>query len=256
MRALYSKLLAGVPAVLFAMILIGLWEAAVHIFAMNPVILPAPSAVFQTLVTQFPLLMSDLMVTIREILGGFIIGLAGGMVAGIAIVYSHTAERVLYPLVVASQAVPVFAFAPLLVIWFGFGIVPKLIMAAVLVFFPICVNQVEGLRSADNRTIDMMRAFGASEWQIFRAIRLPASVPFLIAGVQVGMTFAVVGSVVAEWLGASEGLGYRMVVANAISRTSLVFAAIVVTAVLGVAMFILVRIVSNRLFPWTANRGD
>lgn len=255
MRATAQKMLTAVPALMFTLLLLAVWQIGVKATAVNPVILPPPTAVLGATVANFGLLMGDLAVTIREVIGGFFLGLVTGMLAGVVIVYSRTAERVLYPLVIASQAVPVFAFAPLLVIWFGFGIVPKLIMAAVLVFFPICVNQVEGLRSADARTIDMMRAFGASEWQIFRAIRLPSSVPFLVAGVQVGITFAVVGAVVAEWLGASQGLGYRMVVSNAISRTSLVFGAIFVTAALGIVMFVLVRLLANRAFPWiVANR--
>lgn len=249
MRRLRSTF-AVLPAVALIVALALIWEIAVRVLQVNAVILPAPSAIGVALADNFGLLMGDLAVTFQEFILGFLLGLTVAMATGIAIVYSRTLERVLYPLVVASQAVPVFAFAPLLVIWFGFGILPKVLMVTVLVFFPICVNQVEGLRSADPRTIDMMRAFGASELRIFRSIRMPSSVPFLVAGVQMGITFAMVGAVVAEWLGASQGLGYRMVVAHATSKTSLVFAAVLVTALVSVLLFVLVRVAANRLFPW------
>lgn len=245
-RTIASVLPAVALIVAFGLV----WEIAVRVMQVNAVILPAPSAIWVSLIDNFGLLMGDLAVTFQEFILGFLLGLSAAMVIGIAIVYSRTLERVLYPLVVASQAVPVFAFAPLLVIWFGFGILPKVLMVTVLVFFPICVNQVEGLRSADPRTIDMMRAFGANEIRIFRSIRMPSSVPFLVAGVQMGITFAMVGAVVAEWLGASQGLGYRMVVAHATSKTALVFAAVLVTATVSVLLFVLVRVVANRLFPW------
>lgn len=253
MRALTRKVLVSwLPSLVLIFALGAIWQLYVTSADVNSVILPTPTSILETTWEERSLLLSDLSVTIREVILGFLIGLVAGMVCGILITYSRVFERVIYPIVVASQAVPVFAFAPLLVIWFGFGILPKVLMAAVLVFFPICVNQVEGLRAADHRAIDMLRAFGASEIRVFRSVRLPGSVPYLVAGTQVGMTFAVVGAVVAEWLGASDGLGYRMVVANSLSNTELVFAAILVTALLGIVMFGLVRIVANLLFPWQA----
>ncbi len=168
------------------------------------------------------------------------------------IVYSKTAERTLYPLVIASQVIPIFAIAPLLMIWFGFGIQPKVIICALIVFFPICVNMVEGLRSADKGIVEVMRSYGASERRIFRSVRLPAAVPFLLIGTQVGITFGVIGAVIAEWVGADAGLGYRMVITNSQSETWLVFAAIITLAVVGVALFALVRVVGDLVFPWQA----
>jgi len=248
----WSTLLAILPALALLVIGLGFWELYVRVEDVNAVILPAPSAIAQTLWDEKSLLVSDLWVTLKEIVYGFVAGFVIGVVCGVMIVYSKTAERTLYPLVIASQVIPIFAIAPLLIIWFGFGIQPKVIICALIVFFPICVNMVEGLRSADKGIVEVMRSYGASEPRIFRSVRLPAAVPFLLIGTQVGITFAVIGAVIAEWVGADAGLGYRMVVANSQSETSLVFAAIITLAVVGVALFALVRVVGDLVFPWQA----
>ena len=254
-RPTWRDLLSIVPALLLLVIALGAWQAYVRANNVNAVILPAPSDIASTLWSQKSTLWDDLLVTLKEIAYGFAVGFGVGVVCGILIVYSRIAEITLYPIVIASQVIPIFAIAPLLIIWFGFGIEPKVIICAVIVFFPICVNMVQGLRSADQGIIDVMRSYGARESRIFRSVRLPASVPFLLVGTQVGITFAVIGAVIAEWVGADSGLGYRMVVANSQSETDLVFAAIVTLAVVGVFLFVLVRVVGDLVFPWQAGRG-
>jgi ABC-type nitrate/sulfonate/bicarbonate transport system permease component len=238
------------PVVLLLVVVVGGWEAYVKLSGVNSVIVPGPAQVAKAWWTNRSTLGSDLLVTLREIVYGFLAGFVIGIVTGVGIVYSRILERMLYPVVIASQVIPVFAIAPLLIIWFGFGIAPKVIIAALIVFFPITVNMVEGLRSADQGIVDVMRSYGASEWRIFRTIRLPSSVPYVLVGTQVGITFAVIGAVIAEWVGASSGLGYRMTVANSQSETDLVFAAIITLAIVGVALFALVRVVGDVLFPW------
>jgi ABC-type nitrate/sulfonate/bicarbonate transport system permease component len=238
------------PVLLLLIVVIGGWELYVRISGVQSVIVPGPGLVAKAWWNNRSVLGSDLLVTLREIVYGFVVGFVVGIATGIAIVYSRILERMVYPVVIASQVIPIFAIAPLLVIWFGFGIAPKVIIAALIVFFPITVNMVEGLRSADQGIIDVMRSYGSSEWRIFRSIRLPASIPYLLIGTQVGITFAVIGAVIAEWVGASEGLGYRMTVANSQSETDLVFAAILTLAVVGVALFVLVRVVGDVAFPW------
>jgi NitT/TauT family transport system permease protein len=246
-------LVAALPAFVLVVIALAAWQAYVRIENVNGVILPAPSDIGRTLWDEKSLLFDDLLVTLKEIIYGFVAGFILGVVCGILIVYSKTAERTVYPLVIASQVIPIFAIAPLLIIWFGFGSEPKVIICALIVFFPICVNMVEGLRSAEKGIVDVMRSYGAGEVRIFRSVRLPAAVPFLLIGTQVGITFAVIGAVIAEWVGADAGLGYRMVVANSQSETSLVFASIIALAIVGVALFALVRIVGDLIFPWQAN---
>ena len=256
MTSMVSRIRPGtvIPVVLLLGMLGGAWEGYVRLEHVQQVILPPPSQIARSFWGNHSTLFSDLLVTLKEIVYGFVVGFAIGVVSGILIVYSKVMEQTLYPIVIASQVIPIFAIAPLLIIWFGFGITPKVIIAAVIVFFPITVNMVEGLRSADQGIIDVMRSYGAREWRIFRAIRLPASVPFLLVGTQVGITFAVIGAVIAEWVGANQGLGYRMVVANSQSETDLVFAAILTLAVVGVGLFALVRVVGDLVFPWQAKQ--
>jgi NitT/TauT family transport system permease protein len=240
------------PAALLIVALLVIWQFYVKAADVNAVLLPAPTDIARALYEDRSLLLSNLRITLIEIVLGFVVGALVGMAAGILIAYSRLAERTLYPIVIASQVIPVFAIAPLLIIWFGFGITPKILIAALIVFFPICVNQVEGLRSADPGAVDLLRSYGASEWRVFRVIRLPASIPYLLAGMQIGVTFSVIGAVIGEWVGAEEGLGALMISANSQSETDLVFAAIVTVAVVGVVLFGLVRIVGDLLWPWQA----
>jgi ABC-type nitrate/sulfonate/bicarbonate transport system permease component len=250
MSKLGRSVFVAIPAVLLLGLLVAGWAVFVKVTAINQLLLPSPRTVFETTWTQRSLLLSDARVTLKEVAVGFVLGVAIGMLCGILIAESRLMERTIFPVVITSQAIPVFSLAPLLVIWFGFGLLPKVLLAALIVFFPICVNQVEGLRSADQGTVNIMRAFGASRLRIFRTVRFPASIPSLIAGMQLGVTYAVVGAVIAEWLGANQGLGYRMVAANALSETNVVFAAILVTAAVSVLLFALIRIAGNLLFPW------
>lgn len=242
----------ALPAILLIGLLLAFWQVYVKQADVNQVILPSPSDIARTMSENRDLLWSDLQVTFKEIVLGFVLGAVTGMVLGILIAYSQVLERTLYPLVIASQVIPIFAIAPLLIIWFGFGITPKVLIAALIVFFPICVNQVEGLRSADQGAVDLMRSYGASGWRVFAKIRLPASLPYVLAGMQIGVTFSVIGAVIAEWVGAQEGLGALMLSANAQSETALVFGAIVTVAVVGVVLFAAVRVVGDLAWPWQA----
>ena len=239
-----------VPALLVFFAILVVWQIVVIVNDIPLAILPSPLRVAQTIVTEAGSLVSNTAVTMVEIVLGFVSGAFIGMVTGILIVYSRTLERMLYPLIVASQMIPVFAIAPLLIIWFGFGLSPKIIIAAIGVFFPICINQVEGLRSVNPDLIKLMRAYSASKWQIFRMIAFPASIPFLVAGLQIGITFSVIGAVIAEWIGSENGLGALMIASNSLSRTDIVFAAIVVLSVMGLIFFVGVRLVANWLCPW------
>ncbi len=240
------------PSISLLGIALIIWQSYVTLAHVNEVILPAPTGIMKSLWQNRLILWQNLIVTGEEILLGFVIGAVTGMILGIMIALSKALERAIYPLVIASQVIPIFAIAPLLIIWFGFGIAPKVLIAALIVFFPICVNQVEGIRSAEDGAIQLMRSYGAGTWRIFRVVQLPASVPFLLAGMQMGVTFSVIGAVIAEWVGAQTGLGALMLSADAQSNTSMVFAAIVTVAVLGVVLFALVRVIGNLIWPWQA----
>jgi ABC-type nitrate/sulfonate/bicarbonate transport system permease component len=253
LRGTFITVLA--PLALMA-VLIALWQLATVLYDLSPVVLPPPTLVAETVVDEWSTLLDNLWITLLEILLGFGAGLVCGVALGIAIASSRTLQRALYPLVIGSQVVPVFAIAPLLIIWFGFGIVPKVVIAAVVVFFPICVNQVEGIRSVDPRVIDLMRSYSASSFQIFRFVRFPASIPYLIAGTQIGIAYSVIAAVIAEWVGASEGLGWLMLSANAVSNTKLVFACIVVLGVVGIGLFWLIGVIGGLLAPWLRKASE
>jgi len=237
------------------LILFSLWEGGVRLFGIPPYILPAPSRIIRSFLVHFPLLLGHAGVTVVEIALGMILGGLGGFAVAVMIFYSRGIERALYPIIIASQMIPVFAIAPLLVIWFGYGLWPKVIVAGLIVFFPIAVNAVDGFRSVNEETIDLLRSLDANELQIFAYVRLPGSLPSLLSGLKVGMTLSVVGATIGEWVGAKSGLGYLMIQSNAMLRTDLVFAAILMLSLLGLLLFALVRIMERRFLRWMTPRN-
>jgi NitT/TauT family transport system permease protein len=238
------------PAILVIGVLLVAWEVGARA-ARNPAaLLPPPSQVATVLVVNADLFATNMVATFAVAIIGFLTGLAFGIVAAIAIVYSPTIERAVYPLLVFSQMVPPFAIAPLLVIWLGFGLEPRVVLVALIVFFPITVNMVAGLRGVDSGVIDLMRSYRATKWQIFRAVRLPNSLPLLRAGCQTGITYSVIGAVIAEWAGSQTGLGKLMIVQHSLGRTDRVLAIIVILGAAGVVLILGVRWVGRLLMPW------
>ncbi len=181
---------------------------------------------------------------------GFGLALIAGVLFAIAIDSSPALDRSLYPLLVASQTVPVPALAPLLLIWFGYGLLPKVLVTALIAFFPIVVNLVEGLRSTDPEVIAMLRTFGAGRWARFRLARLPSALPFLFAGARIGVAVAVIGAVFGELVGARAGLGYLLTRAMAQFQTERVVAAIFLLSLMGVGLFAIVAVSERLLLPW------
>lgn len=249
-KQMKKYLIEYTPPIALLVVIIAIWQIYCVSTGISKVILPSPSRILNSLIYDWPLIWDNLKVTMQEIVIGFLVSLVTGMILGILIVYSKMLERFIYPIVIASQVVPVFAIAPLLVIWFGFGMSPKIMIAALVSFFPICVNQVEGLRTVDPGIINLMKSYNATELQVFRIVRFPASLPFLFAGIQVGITFSVIGAVIGEWVGAEKGIGAFMIAANSMSRTDRVFAGIIVLAVLGITLFVVTKFASKYLIPW------
>ena len=243
------------PAVLVAAVF-GLWEGLVRGFDVPRWLLPPPSVIGAEIVERRGLLLSHTLVTAEEVFAGFAVALAAGVLLATGIAYSRLLERTVYPFVIASQTIPIIAIAPLLLVWIGYGIQPKIVVVALISFFPIVVNMVDGLRSVDADTVRMLRTLGASRWQVFRLLQVPTSLPYLFSGAKVAIAVAVIGAVIGEWVGASAGLGYLMVQAAPRFQTPLVFAAIIVLSVIGVALFGLVSLLERRALPWhhTARR--
>jgi ABC-type nitrate/sulfonate/bicarbonate transport system permease component len=229
---------------------VGLWELWVQVGDVPRWQLPAPSAIARELVNSHDLLWNHTLVTLQEVLLGFLVALASGILLAIAIAYSRILERSVYPLVIASQTIPIIAIAPLLLIWVGYGIAPKVIVAALISFFPIAVNTVDGLKSVDPDMVNMMRTLGASRWQIFTKLQIPTALPYLFSGVRVGIAISVIGAVIGEWVGASAGLGYLMTYSQPLFLTARVFAAIVVLSLMGIILFVLASLAQRLMLPW------
>jgi putative hydroxymethylpyrimidine transport system permease protein len=237
------------PALL-VLAMLAVWEAGVRAFEVPHYILPAPSEVLETLVTQRAVFLRQGAVTALEVLAGGLLGVAVGLVLGLALFFSPALEKALYPLLVTSQNVPVFAIAPLLVVWFGYGLWSKVVMAAIIVFFPITLAMLGGLQRTDPDLLRLFRTMGATPVQVLFKLRLPAALPALFAGLRLSAVYSTIGAVIGEWVGAGAGLGYLMLSANAQLRIATVFGAIACLTPIGLGLLGLVTWLERRLLPW------
>jgi ABC-type nitrate/sulfonate/bicarbonate transport system permease component len=237
------------PALLVAAML-ALWEAGVRALEIPHYILPAPSQVAEALVTHRGVFARHTAITALEVLLGGALGVAVGLVLGFALFLSPALEKALYPLLVASQNVPVFAIAPLLVVWFGYGLGSKVVMAAIIVFFPITLAALNGLQRTDADHLRLFRTMGATPAQMLWKLRFPTALPALFAGLKLSAVYSTIGAVIGEWVGAGAGLGYLMLSANAQLRIAMVFGAILCLTPIGLGLLGLVTWLERRLLPW------
>jgi NitT/TauT family transport system permease protein len=242
-----------VPPLLFAALLL-LWEGAVRLLDIPAIILPAPSDVAVALVREVASVsfLNNFGVTFTEIALGFAVGATLGIVLGVAIGQSEFLERVAYPYVVAFQTVPKVAIAPIIVVWFGYGLWSKVVITATIAFFPLLANTIVGLRSAPRDQIEMLRAHTATEWQVFRMVRLPQALPFVFAGLDIAAVLSVIGAIVGEFVGAKAGLGYLILQKNFSFDMAGSFAILIVLSLIGVVLHGIVVVVQQRLLFWSA----
>lgn len=238
--------------VLIGALAVGLWEILPRIGVVSEIILPPFSEVAEALWTlvQQDFFYDHLMVTLTEILAGFVIGSLIGFLLGTALALWHPVKRLTYPYVVAFQAVPKVVFAPLFVAWFGFGQTSKIVMAVVIAFFPVLINTMVGLESVPADALRLMRSLRATAFQTFRKVSLPHALPVISAGVKTALTFAVIGAIVAEFVGASEGLGFLLNLYNFQFRIDRVFAVIIVLSAVGAFLYFLIEWVDRKLIFW------
>jgi ABC-type nitrate/sulfonate/bicarbonate transport system permease component len=232
------------------------WEVAVIVRETPRWFLPRPSEIGEELIVSRALLWHHTWTTLQEMLLGLALAFVLGVLLAVGIASSRLVERAVYPGVVASQAVPIIALAPILLIWFGYGLTPKVIVVVLTCFFPIVVNMVDGLRAADRDAIALLRSMGADRWQIMRLVRVPASLPHLFSGLRIAAAWSVIGALVGEWVGASRGLGYLMIRSSSQFQTPRLFAAVVIAAALGILLFTLVALVERLALPWRRAGGD
>jgi ABC-type nitrate/sulfonate/bicarbonate transport system permease component len=224
--------------------------ALADLLGLEPFLVPSPAEIASSLWENRSLLAENAWVTLQEILLGFLCGLIAGLAFAVLLRLSTTLWNAFYPLIVASQAIPILVFAPILVVWFGFGVGPKLFVVALLCFFPIAVNTVDGLRSVDPEATKMMRTLDASRLQILWRVEAPTSLPFVFSGARIAATFAPIAAVFGEWVGGSSGLGVLIREDNANFDTARVFAAAAILAVIALALFGLAALAERRVVTW------
>jgi NitT/TauT family transport system permease protein len=251
-QSLLARIANAALLPLSAVVLLAVWEVAVRYFEVPVFIVPPPSRIFRSLVTitTSGLLLQNFLVTFQEALGGFLLAVSAAGVFSAAITQSRLAERLLYPYFTALQSMPKVALAPLIIIWFGYGTMSKLVLAALLAFFPMLVNFVEGLRSADEGRLKMMRAMDASAWQVLRYVKIPYALPFFLAGIEIGGLYAMLGAIVGEFVGSSAGIGNWLVALNVNLDTATTFALLLVLALYGVLFQKLIAFVRRRALFW------
>ncbi len=237
-------------ALLSLLMLLLIWQFGTMIFKTPPYLLPSPVDIGFKIVKDWKLLLLHSGVTTFEIVTGFIISVLIGLPLAILVTYSPMFDKAIYPLIVGSQTIPKVALAPLMLAWLGFGYAPKILITALVAFFPIVINSVVGLRSAPPQMLHLARSMGASSWQIFFRFRLPQALPNIFAGMKLAVVLAVIGAIVAEFVGADAGLGYVIITAGSSFDIPRQFAAIVVLSVIGMAFFWLASWIERISLPW------
>ena len=232
------------------MAVLGIWEVYVHIKEIPVFILPPPSKIVVTLYLEYDQLLKHSWVTLQEMLLGFALAVSIGVPLAVLMYEFPILEKAFYPYVIGSQTVPVFAIAPLLVTWFGFGIASKVMMAAIIVFFAIILTTLDGLKSTDPDTVNLFKILRATRWQILWKVRIPTALPFIFSGAKIGISISTIGAVIGEWIGASAGLGYLMKYANSTLDVDLVFAAIFCLTILGLGLFAFMSLLEYVAMPW------
>jgi NitT/TauT family transport system permease protein len=239
-----------IPLVLVAFL--GLWEWVVRRFDIPPFIAPAPSAVFAALAggLRSRLFLEHFWVTLYETLAGFLIAAVGGVVIGAVIAQFRLVEQTFYPYLVALQTLPKIAIAPLIIVWFGFGISSKVVIASMVGFFPVLVNVIVGLKTVDQSKLDLMRSLNATRWQTFRLVKLPNALPFVFAGLDIAIVFSVLGAIVGEFVGAQRGLGNLILQFNFQLDIAAVFAVLILLSIMGVALHLIMQLIQKRVIFW------
>jgi NitT/TauT family transport system permease protein len=234
---------------------LALWEALLWIFPIPSFIVPAPSVIFVEGITRFPLYLYHSWVTFYEMVVGFVLAAVVGVFLAVVIVYSRVIRNLIYPQIVVLQIVPKVAIAPLLLIWAGYGLTSKVLLALLISFFPIVVNMVTGLVAIEEELLELCRILHSGRWQEFAKVSLPNALPYLFSSLKVASTLSVIGAVIGEFVGGSEGLGHLIIIANTELRTSMSFVALFSLSVLGFLLYGLVVLAERLCMPWEKWQG-
>lgn len=238
------------PAVALAIGVTVFWELAIRLFNIPTFVLPAPTAIFDSLVANWRGLANAAKATSIEVLFGFVLSGIVGVLVALVIVRFERFGRALYPLIVLFQNVPKVALAPIFILWFGYDLAPKILLIVVIAFFPVAIDMLAGLQSVEPSFVSLMRSVGAGKGKILLRVRIPHSLPYLMAGLKVAITFSVIGAIVGEFAGANQGLGYIIQFASTQLDTPLIFAALIVVSALGLVFYYVVEIAERIFVPW------
>lgn len=230
--------------------LLCLWEAADWLFDFNKVVFPAPSEIIAALLENYSLLLQETGITMLEAILGFLLGSVSAYLLAIAFVHSQIIKEAVYPYAIALKSTPLIAIAPLLVLWFGNGILSKVVMSALVAFFPVLVNSVSGLSAMEAEVFDLMQSLSASQWQILTKIRIPYSLGYLFASLKIASSLAVVGAVIGEFTGSTQGIGYLINTSSYYLETPLMFAGIGMISIAGIFFFGLIAYLEKRIVFW------
>ena len=241
---------ANIFALILMLFILCIWQAACVFFSVPDFILPPPLKIITTAVIKAPIIFPNAIVTGIEIISGIVLALIVAIPLAMLMFAKPSIEKAVSPFLVASQAIPVFAIAPVLVVWLGYGIASKVLMAGVIIFFPILVSLLEGFKACDNEFRILFRLMGAGFWKSMRLLYWPWALPNFFAGLKVGVTIATIGAVIGEWVGAQQGLGYLMIQANARLNTNLVFASILWLTAMGLVLWSFVGILEKKMIKW------
>jgi ABC-type nitrate/sulfonate/bicarbonate transport system permease component len=244
------------PSIALLLALLAVWEVYVRVADLDPVTLPSPSRILGALWDFRATAAGHLVPTLVETLAGIAVSVALAIAAAVALDRWSPVRRAVEPLLVASQTIPIVAIAPLFVIWFGFGLLPKVSIVVLVTFFPVTIVLLDGFGRVEQEATDLMRSIGATPAQLFRKLRWPAALPYLFTGLRISVVYAVIGAIFGEYVGATQGLGIWMQLSQNSFRTDLVFGAILLTSIVSLALYALVGLVERVVVPWSRSARD
>jgi len=231
-------------------ILLLLWGFLVDFFNVSSIIFPGPIKVFGVIISQFDSLAYNSLITLNESVLGFLIGFLFAVILAVGFQFSVFFKKSFLPFAIATRAIPTIAIAPIVVLWFDTGLSSKIVLSAFIAFFPILVNFMKGLNQIEDEVVDLMKTFSASQWQIFYKVRLPYSLPYLFAGLKIASSFAVIGAIIAEFIGSSKGIGYIIKSSTYYSETDLTFAGIILASLIGLIFYWIIELIERRIVKW------
>ncbi|SMB90717.1 ABC-type nitrate/sulfonate/bicarbonate transport system, permease component [Desulfonispora thiosulfatigenes DSM 11270] len=234
----------------FSIFIILVWEIFVKALQIPKWILPAPSIIINSLFSNLPYMFNHTIATLAEALLGFVLAIIISFIIAFLMDSISFIRKAIYPLLIISQTIPIISVAPLFIIWFGYGILPKIIVVQLVCFFPIVISLLGGLASVDDDQINLLRSMGASNLELFKMVKLPASMPSFFSGLKISASYSIMGAIIGEWLGAERGLGVFMTLAQKSFQTEKVFAAILIITVLSLGIFLVVSIMEKIIIPW------